>query len=171
MPAARLVIAVLLIAALALPGCGGSGGGSSSTAGSTATGPTGAARRRAEAARAAENAPYAGTRRLPFAATPLSAAQRSRLAKTGRVTLPVHVDSAGRVSAFGQAELEGTIRKIAHAAPVRASGAGTVDLKLRLTPLAHRYLAGGAGRSVLMYVGIFFSKSRSAQRLAVPLEG
>ncbi len=46
-----------------------------------------------------------------------------------------------------------------------------VRLRMRLTPRARRYLAGGASHSILMYVGVFFSKSSTAQRLAVRLEG
>jgi hypothetical protein len=42
---------------------------------------------------------------------------------------------------------------------------------MQLTPPTRRYLAAGPGRSILMYVGVSFSKSRTAQRLAVRLEG
>ncbi len=174
-------IAAVALAGAILLGCGGSGGGQVSSSGTGATGGAasgakggskrGAAAEAAKAARSAETGPYAGTRRLPFDAITPSASQRAHLARTGQVAIPVHVRGAGTVSAFGQAEFEGTIRKVAHAATVQASGPGTVQLKLRLTPAARRYLAKGSGHSILMYVGVFFSKSRSAERLVVPLQG
>lgn len=165
------------LAGAVLVGCGGSGSsGSSAASGSAAAGSsTGTSQGSDSSLSAAQKeaqsqAPppdYAETH-LSFGAAPLGASQRSTLAKTGVTTIPVKVPKAGTVSGFGQAEIDGAIVKAAKATPVTASGASTVDLHLRLTPVTRKALAHG--RPVLMYVAIDFSGSRTLQRLTVPLQ-
>jgi len=160
-----LIALGVMAVALALTGCGG--GNSSSAASGATTAATGAhsVSTAAQGAAVAPTLPL--TRYSARAPQALSSAQRSRLALTGSVAIPVTLGGPGTLTAFGQAGIGHAIVKVAHAAPVRAKGRGVVHLTLRLTPRARRRLA--AGHSFVMYVGVYSSKSPEGQRITVPL--
>lgn len=174
-------LVALTLAGAVLAGCGGGGSGGSSgstaAAGTSATGSaagasqgSGSSASSSAQSSAQDQAPppdYSATH-LSFGAAPVNASQRASLVTSGKTTIPVKVPAAGTVSGFGQAQIDGAIVKAAKATPVTASGAGTVDLDLRLTPVTRKALAHG--RSVLMYVAVDFSGSRTLQRLTVPLK-
>ncbi len=153
--------ALALALALLVAGCGGGGGSHSSTGASRTRSKT-----QSKTPSQATSTDYAEAH-LSFGAAPLSVAQRSTLVKSGKLAIRVRVSRAGKVSGFGQAQINGTILKVAHATPVTARRAGTVDLTLHLTPATRKVLAHG--HSVLMYVAVSFSGSRTLQRLTVPL--
>ncbi len=147
--------------ALALTGCGG---GNSSSAASASTGSDSAS----STAKGAAAAPTPTlTRHAVRAPETLSFAQRTQLARSGSVAIPVTLGGPGTLTAFGQAGIGHAIVKVAHAAPVRAKGPGVVHFTLRLTPRARSRLA--AGHSFAMYVGVYSSKSPEGQRITVPL--
>lgn len=168
--AASAIAALTLVAA----GCG-SGNGRPGTAASSATTASSsttagrparhAAQSPAKAARSAPRPPL--TRHGIRAPETLAPAQRSRLARSGALSVPVTVGGPGRVSAFGQAGIGHATVKVAHAEPVQAQDRGVVHITLRLNHFARRHLA--AGHSFLMYVGVSFSKGFEGQRITVPL--
>lgn len=179
-----LLLSSALVAALAA-GCGGGSTGSGTVASgtstaatattTTATTPTTATTRTATtpatpAARAA--AVLSSQANTPpkrrFAAAPISSAAASQLAKGRTIVVPVVVGGPGKISAFGQAQLaNGRIEHVAEAAPKVVHGAGTVTLQLRLKPVALQQLA--AGKRMVMYVAVRFSKGEVIDRLTVPL--
>lgn len=162
-------IGVTLTTAL-LFGCGGNGGSSAATGGPRSeTAPKGEtdAAGSSSPPRSEPSAPTAYPQHAGFSASPVTPGQGSRLAQTGRIELPVRVAGAGTVSAFGQAEIGGGIVRTANAAPRAASGAGTVDLTLRLTSAAQKALADGG--SFLMHVAVRYSGSRTAQQFTLPV--
>ncbi|HEX5146019.1 MAG TPA: hypothetical protein VFV85_03280, partial [Conexibacter sp.] len=102
-----------------------------------------------------------------FALARLSAAQRSRLARTGRLVLAVHVNQRGRVSAFAQARLGKHVRVIARAA-ASAKRAGTLRLQLALSKAARRQLAHAGHLRLVLAVS--YSKSAADKRISVSLK-
>ena len=103
-----------------------------------------------------------------FASAVITPAASTHLAKSGTLVLPVAVGGPGKVSAFGQAEIPRVgIVHVADAKPVVAKRAGIVDLKLVLTPVARAQLA--AGRSIVTYVAVSFSKGQVMQRSRIVL--
>jgi hypothetical protein len=160
-----------------LLGCG-SNGSSSATAGGPKSGTTGEGETAAtgsgsspqegpSASQEGPSVPSAYPKHAGFSAASITAGQRSQLVRSGQVTVPVQVAGSGTVSAFGQAEIDGSIVRTANAAPQATSGAGTVDLTLRLTSAAQKVLASGG--SFLMYVAVRYSGSRTAQQFTLPL--
>jgi hypothetical protein len=118
--------------------------------------------RPARTARTAKPSPHA------FAAAAITPAAASHLAQSGTLVLPVAVGGPGTVSAFGQAELPSVgIVHVADARPMAVRRAGVVDLTLTLTPAARRRLA--AGRSIVTYVAVSFSKGDVFQRMKIVL--
>ena len=111
--------------------------------------------------------PSAYPRHAGFSASPIAAGQRSQLVRSGRIAIPVRVAGRGTISAFGQAEIGGSIVRTANAAAQAASGAGKVVLTLRLTSAARKALASGG--SFLMYVAVRCSCNPTAQQFALPL--
>lgn len=186
--------APLLLALLALPlgliaGCGGGSiGGKTGTTGTaaatatttatTTTSPAGTQRARTTtattprtgvgAAVAAMNADRYTPPKHRFAAAPITHTQVSQLEKRGSIVIPVVVGGPGRVSAFGQAEIPGKgIIHVAEAAPQTVARGGVVKLTFTLSPVARQQLA--AGRGILMYVAVLFSKGEVIQRIPVHL--
>jgi NHL repeat len=78
--------------------------------------------------------------RADFALRRLSKAQLSKLARGGRVMLPVRVNRAGKVSLTARAML-GDSRRVVAKSSKRAKRAGTVGVPLRLSKAALRELA------------------------------
>ncbi len=176
-PAVIPLLALVALPAGLLAGCGG---------GSTATG------RATSASAAGTTAQHAATTATPkashttatqpprttkttakpsphaFAPAVITPAASTHLAKSGTLVLPVAVGGPGKVSAFGQAEIPRVgIVHVADARPVVATRAGIVDLKLVLTPVARAQLA--AGRSIVTYVAVSFSKGQVMQREQIVL--
>jgi len=75
-----------------------------------------------------------------FAVRPISAAQRRRLARTGRITVVARVTEAGRVSARALSRLRKRTRTIGNASR-RANGPGLVRVRLSLSRAARSRLA------------------------------
>lgn len=162
-------LALVALVALAVAGCGGSSPGTGATTtnaptqGATTPGSSTTSTTASGARTARKPSPHA------FAAAPITSAGAAQLVKTGRISLPVAVGGPGTVSAFGQAALPGNgVVRVAQGSTVVSGKAGTVNLTLALTPLARAQLA--AGRSILMYVGVSFSKGDVVQRLEVLLK-
>jgi len=95
-----------------------------------------------------------------------TAAQRARLARTGRLRLSLRVSRPGRISAFAQTLLGGRIRSVGHASVVMRA-AGRTTLTLRLTHAARARLAA-SGRLRLV-VAIRFSRAPTSRRLVLVL--
>ncbi len=176
-PAAIPLLVLVVLPAGLVAGCGG---------GSTATGPATAASAAGTTARhtTAATTPKAShttatqpprttkTTAKPsphaFASAVITPAASSQLATRGALVLPVAVGGPGTVTAFGQAEIPRVgIVHVADARPVVAARAGVVDLKLTLTPVARAQLA--AGRSIVTYVAVSFSKGSVIQRTQIVL--
>jgi hypothetical protein len=85
-----------------------------------------------------------GQQAAAFAVQAISAKARARLARTGRVTLLVRVSEAGRVSAQALAQFGKRTRSVGSVSK-RATKAGTVRLRLKLSKAARERLAD-AGR-------------------------
>jgi Tol biopolymer transport system component len=95
-----------------------------------------------------------------------SKAQLSRLATTGRLTLPVRVNRAGRVSLAARAKIGKRTRTVGRESK-RAPRAGTVKLALKLSKAARRQLAR-TGRMKLS-LSVRFAGVREAKRLGLNL--
>ncbi len=171
-PLSAAVVALALLAS----GCGGGGGTTTSTGqsaskqssgGSSTTGKANQQRTSDNGSAEQRSSAY-NQNLLPFGTDPLSDEQITALIENGEIPLPVRVRKAGVLSAFGQAQPELSIIKVARAAPVTASGPGIFTLRLRLTPQARKILNNGD--SLLMYLAIKFSRSRTMQQLTVPLK-
>jgi hypothetical protein len=106
-------------------------------------------------------------RRASFRVGRVSAAQRARLVRTGRITLAVRVSGAGRVAAVAQAVLGKRLRTVARAAR-SASRGGRLTLTLRLSHAARSQLAR-SGRLRLV-IGVRFSKAPTGARLVLSLK-
>ena len=175
-PAAIPLLVLVALPAGLLAGCGG---------GSTSTGPATSASAAGTTAQhaATTTTPKAGTTAThpsgttattakpsphAFASAVITPAASSQLATRGALVLPVAVGGPGTVSAFGQAEIPRVgIVHVADAKPVVAPRAGIVDLKLVLTPVARQQLS--AGRSIVTYVAVSFSKGQVIQRTRIVL--
>jgi hypothetical protein len=188
-PPTFLLLALVALPLLLLAGCGGSAssgtaattGGPATTTATTTSAATATATktrhaRRSPALSRAQRAVLRATVRAQlytrprrrFLAAPISHAAASRLARSGAVVVPVAVGGPGTVSAFGQAQLPGQgVVRVAEAAPRTARAAGRVKLTLALTPEARARLA--AGRGLLMYVAVRFSKGTVIERMPVRL--
>jgi hypothetical protein len=95
-----------------------------------------------------------------------SKAQLARLARTGRLTLPVRVNRAGRVSLAARAKIGKRTRTVGRGSK-RAPRAGTVKLTLKLSEAARRQLAR-TGRMKLS-LSVRFAGVREAKRLGLNL--
>lgn len=175
-PAAIPLLALIALPAGLLAGCGGgstaTGPATSASAGATVAQHTTASTTSKKAHTTATQSRTTGTTAKPsphaFASAVITPAASSQLATRGALILPVAVGGPGKVSAFGQAEIPGVgIVHIADARAVMAPRAGIVDLKLVLTPVARRQLA--AGRSIVTYVAVSFSKGQVIQRTRIVL--
>lgn len=121
-----------------------------------------------QAAAAAMNTETTTRPKHRFAAAPITHRAVSQLEQRGSIVIPVAVGGPGKVTAFGQAEIPGKgIIHVAEAAPKTVSRAGVVKLTFTLLPVARQQLA--AGRSILMYVAVGFSKGEVFQRIPVRL--
>ena len=185
-PPAALVLALLALPAGLLASCGGGSiGGKTTGATTTATAATTTATATsttttqaattattpttpAQAATAAMNAETTTRTKHRFAAAPITRKAVSQLERHGSITIPVAVGGPGKVTAFGQAEIPGKgIVHVAEAAPQTVARAGVVKLTLTLLPVGRQQLA--AGRGILMYVAVGFSKGDVFQRIPVRL--
>lgn len=101
-----------------------------------------------------------------FSVRRLSSAQRSKLARGRRVSLPVRVNQAGSVFATARARLGKRARIVARGSK-RARRAGTVGVPLRLSGAARRALARNGRLTVRMAVR--FSKVREAKAMQLNL--
>jgi hypothetical protein len=95
-----------------------------------------------------------------------SKAQLARLARTGRLTLPVRVNRAGRVSLAARAKIGKRTRTVGGGSK-RAPRAGTVKLTLKLSDAARRQLARTGRMKVSLSVR--FAGVREAKRLGLNL--
>jgi hypothetical protein len=96
----------------------------------------------------------------------VSRAQRSRLARTGRIALGVRVNRAGRVSAVAKSKLGERARMVDRGSKA-ARKAGTVKVPLRLSKAARRELAR-EGR-LIVRVAVRFAGVREAKQLTLRL--
>lgn len=170
------LLALVLLPAGVVAGCGGGsvGGGtaaSSTTASATHAAATSTTAGHGSAKKAAARS--AATKRKPsphaFAAARITPAAASQLSKRGQLVLPVATGGPGTVRAFGQALIPGKgIVHVAEARPQVVTRAGVVDLTLTLTPLARAQLA--AGRGIDMFVAVSFSKGAVFQREEIHLK-
>lgn len=182
-PPAALLLA-LPVALLA--GCGGGSIGGKTTGATTTTAATASATTSAtttakqsptpaatpttpeQAAAAAMNTETTTRPKHRFAAAPITRKAVSQLERRGSIVIPVAVGGPGKVTAFGQAEIPGKgIVHVAEAAPKTVASAGVVKLRFTLLPVARQQLA--AGRSILMYVAVGFSRGDVFQRIPVRL--
>jgi len=186
-PPAALLLALLALPVAVLAGCGGGSIGGRTTGATTTVAPATAstmssttttvprpattpttATTPAQAATAMMNAETTTRPKHRFAAAPITRKAVSRLEQRGSIVIPVAVGGPGKVTAFGQAEIPGKgIVHVAEAAPRTVARAGVVKLTFTLLPVARQQLA--AGRSVLMYVAVGFSKGDAFQRIPVRL--
>lgn len=187
-PPVPLLLALVALPAGLLAGCGGGSIGgkttgatttatTASTTATTSTTTTTAKRSAttattpttpAQAATAAMNAETTTRPKHRFAAAPITHKAVSQLERRGSIVIPVAVGGPGKVTAFGQAEIPGKgIVHVAEAAPKTVARAGLVKLTFTLLPVARAQLA--AGRSILMYVAVGFSKGEVFQRIPVRL--
>lgn len=95
-----------------------------------------------------------------------TAAQRARLARTGRLALSVSVDRAGRLAAFAQARLGARIRVVGRASTV-VRKPGRALLTLRLSRAARARLATSGRLQVV--IAIHFSRVPASKRLSLML--
>jgi DNA-binding beta-propeller fold protein YncE len=101
-----------------------------------------------------------------FSVAKVTARQRAALARTGRLTLVVHVQGVARFSAIATARLGRHVHTVARASKV-AHRAGTVRLVLRLSRAARAQLVRAGTLRVSIVVGS--SRSRVKKRLALVL--
>jgi hypothetical protein len=90
-------------------------------------------------------------RRPSFSVARLSRKQQARLARGRPVMMRVRVNRAGRVSATARAKLDTRMRTVARASKA-ARRAGTVRLRLKLSPAARRSLAREGALNVRLAV-------------------
>ena len=96
-----------------------------------------------------------------------SAAQRARLARTGRLSLAIHVSQAGRLSAFAQARIGGRIQVVGRASTVMRSG-GRARLTLRLSRATRARLAARGRLRVV--IAIRCSRAPESKRFVLILQ-
>lgn len=101
-----------------------------------------------------------------FSVTPLSAAQRQELARTGKVTLKVTATAAGTLTATMRATLAGKSTKVA-AATAKLAKAGTAELDLVLTKAAREQLAAKKSLALRLEVGFSASDKTATARLTL----
>jgi hypothetical protein len=104
--------------------------------------------------------------RASFAVRRLSRAQLSKLARGGRVMLPVRVNRAGKVSLTARAKL-GKRRVVVDRSARRATKAGTVRVPLRLSKAARGQLA--RKRKLSVSVSVRFTGVREPRALTLRL--
>ena len=95
-----------------------------------------------------------------------TAAQRARLARTGRIALSVRVPRAGTLSVLAQARLGARIRGVGHASRhVRAAGAVRISLRLAAAARAHLRRSG----RLRLVLAVELSPLPTGQRLSLVL--
>lgn len=94
-----------------------------------------------------------------FTVPPLSAAQRQRLARTGKLTLKVTTTSPGTLTATMRAKIAGKETKVA-GATAKLTKAGAAELDLALSQAAREQLA--AKKSLALQLDVSFSASDKA---------
>jgi hypothetical protein len=94
-----------------------------------------------------------------FTVPPLSAAQRQRLARTGKLTLKVTATAPGTLTATMRAKLAGKETKVA-GATTKLTKAGAAELDLVLSQAAREQLA--AKKSLALQLDVTFSASDKA---------
>jgi WD40-like Beta Propeller Repeat len=105
-----------------------------------------------------------------FAVRRISAAQRRRLARTGRITIAVRVTEPGRVSARLLARFGRRIRAVDRASR-RSSGPGLVRLRLQLSSAARERLADTGRLGVVLRVSYSEVGRTSAARFTLRRAG
>ena len=106
-------------------------------------------------------------KRARFSLAALGARQRALFARTGRLSLHVHVNKAGSVSATARARIGPRLQTVAHASK-RARGAGAVTLRLRLSKAARRRLADGRPLRVTLVVRFAGAPAKRATLTLLP---
>jgi hypothetical protein len=101
-----------------------------------------------------------------FSVTPLSAAQRQQLARTGKATLKVTATSAGTLTATMRATLAGKSTRVA-GAKTRLAKAGAADLDLVLTKAAREQLAAKKSLALRLEVSFSASDKKASERLTL----
>lgn len=170
------LLALVLLPAGVVAGCGGGSVGGGTAATSTTAASTHAAASSTSAGHgSAKTTAAKAAKRKPrpsphaFAAATITPAAASQLSRRGQLVLPVATGGPGTVRAFGQAQIPGKgIVHVAEARPQVVARAGVVDLTLTLTPLAKAQLA--AGRGIDMFVAVSFSKGDVFQREEIHLK-
>jgi hypothetical protein len=104
--------------------------------------------------------------RESFRVSPISAAARRRLAKTGALTLAVRVTAAGSVSASVSATIAKRVKTVASKS-ARASKAGTIRLRLLLSKSARRELA--RKRRLRLAITVKYSRALAARHATLTL--
>jgi hypothetical protein len=105
-------------------------------------------------------------KRGSYAISRISRAQRIGLARTGRLTLAVAVNMAGKLSVSAKARVRDKTAVVGRASKT-ALGAAKVRLTLRLTPAARAQLASSG--SLDIFITVAFSTVPQAKKLAVRL--
>lgn len=103
-----------------------------------------------------------------FSLASISAAERRKLARTGKLVLSVKVSRAGKLTAKATARIDGRSRTVAKATAT-ATSAGTRRLTLRLALAARNALA--AGRAMRVTVAVRFSGSTASHTAMLNLRG
>jgi NHL repeat len=104
--------------------------------------------------------------RASFRILRISSAQRSRLARTGRLTIRVRVNRSGKVSLIARAKMSNHSRIVARSSK-NARRAGTVKLPLKLSKAARNRLARN-GR-LRMSLSVRFARVREARGVTLNL--
>jgi hypothetical protein len=93
-----------------------------------------------------------------FRVNSISAKQRRQFAKTGKLTITVHVSQAGKISAVASAVIKGATETLSSAShSFFATGGGTAKLTLHLGKAARKVLA--RKHKLLVHVTVSYSES------------
>lgn len=103
-----------------------------------------------------------------FSLASISAAERRKLARTGKLVLSVKVSRAGKLTAKATARVDGRSRTVAKATAT-ATRAGTRRLTLRLSAGARTALA--AGKAMRVTIAVRFSGSAASRTAMLNLRG
>jgi hypothetical protein len=103
-----------------------------------------------------------------FSVNSISAKQHKQFAKTGRLTITVHVSQAGRVSAAASAVIKGATEMLSTANhSFFATGGGTAKLSLHLSKAARKALA--SKHKLVVDIAVTYSESSQANIASLTL--
>lgn len=104
---------------------------------------------------------------VAFAVRRVTRKMNTRMARAGRMVLPVRVGRPGRVTVVGQARIGKRVRRVVRATTV-ARSAGMVRMNLRLSRVGLRHLARSGRLRVVL--GVRYSEAMAAKRVVINLK-